>query len=44
MNELLDTATDLSYADWPDPREQQHEYIIDPEPLDDEWYDEGEGY
>ncbi|HEX3150888.1 MAG TPA: hypothetical protein VHR66_22610 [Gemmataceae bacterium] len=43
MLELLDTATDFAYADWADPRNQQHEYIIGPEPYVDDLFDEGEG-
>jgi hypothetical protein len=43
MNEVLDTATEPAVADWDDPREQLHEYIISPEPYPDDRYDEGEG-
>ena len=32
MNEVLDTTTELTFADWDDPREQLHQYIIGPEP------------
>ena len=43
MKELLDTATDLTFADWADPWERMHEYIIGPEPYPDDRFDEGEG-
>jgi hypothetical protein len=43
MNEVLDTTMELTFADWDDPREQLHQYIIGPEPYPDDHYDEGEG-
>jgi hypothetical protein len=49
MNELVTVTADWfrdTWADVPDdddPRARLHEYIIDPEPLSDDRYDEGDG-
>ena len=43
MSDLFESATDIIYADWADPRNQLHEYIIGPEPYPDDLFDEGEG-
>jgi len=49
MNELVTVTADwfrgvLDDTDPPgdeDPREHLHEYIVGPDPLPDDWYDEG---
>jgi hypothetical protein len=47
MTELATATMDWTYLGWesPDenPCEQQYQYIIDPEPLADSWFDEGDG-
>ena len=47
MNELATSTMDWTYLSWdgPDdnPHEHQYEYIVDPEPFADSWFDEGEG-
>ncbi len=48
MNELVTVTADWFLDTWADgptdnPHDHLHEYIIDPEPLADEWYDEGDG-
>lgn len=48
MNELVTVTADWFRGAWADtsgddPRERLHEYIVDPTPLSDDWYDEGEG-
>jgi len=49
MNELVTVTADWFRGVWDDtdpagdedPRDRLHEYIVGPDPLPDDWYDEG---
>jgi hypothetical protein len=47
MNELVAVTADWFRETWAeapdDDRDRLHEYIVDPNPLSENWYDEGEG-